>query len=87
MKTPDRFEKMVERERLAATYGLTQTKILRADDTVRLLRRQYAALRRLVVKQTRWEHRFDSLTTQPHGTYLDRQGLLDAMDHWKRGTK
>ena len=62
-----------------------------ADETLMAMiqDRQYAALRRLVKKQQRWEQMMNiaGLTTHHHGRWIDWNDLLAAMDRWKKGTK
>lgn len=51
----ERWEKMVENERLAATVGVPPTKVLRCDDAVKLLARQHRAMVQDMKKLTRYD--------------------------------
>ena len=87
MKKPDRFERKAQR--CVPMVGNPDAYRLQVQIFGIALRLQYAALRRLVKKQQRWEQMVGraGLTTGHDGRWIDCKDLLDAMDKWKRGTK
>ena len=79
MKKPDRFERKAQR--CVPMVGNPDAYRLQVQIFGIALRRQYAALRRLVKKQLRPRQ----YGTTVHNGAVD--DILDAMDKWKRGTK
>jgi len=84
---PDRFEQMVEQvqERWRGTTIGTRH-LVPSYKAVKLLRRQHAELRRLVVNHQGLDR--DSywyMTIGVNGQWLNRSNLLAAFDAWKKG--
>ena len=86
MKQPDRFDKMVEAQRLG--FSLKGTAILRCDDAVKLLRRQHAAYVRLVEKMPcNYADANGFCGVNKGGCSLNRGNLLAAFARYKEGTR